>query len=277
MGGDDKTGGRSVVAARRIQPPDPPTIDLESPVLPADLLHQVDADSRRLQENLERRAADHRLREEMARHNFTSKLYANFEHELARYAHSVLRGWMYTGYIFQLLASRGFRLNASETELAKLTADSDLREELATMTVALALPRFKQRALIDGGWTHQGGASLPTYFMGACLYVFPNEFRRWRAQRSRWNRQDRNETFTREVDHAQTSNPAILAVGNLQVADHLHRISPREAAIVAMKIDGYTLEEIAQTLGEASVRAVEGVLYRWRTREKELINEGGDT
>jgi len=275
MGGGGTAGGRSVAAARRVQPAEPDRINLDSPVLQDDLLHRVDEDSRRLQENLERQTADDRLRKEMTRQNFAGPLYRNFEHELARYAHSVLRGWMYTGYVFQLLAGRRFRLHASETELAELAADSDLREELATMTVALALPRFKERALVGGGWTYQGGASLPTYFMGACLYVFPNEFRRWRAQRLRWRRQDWNETVTRDPDHSQTTNPAVLAAGNLRVADHLGQLSPREAAIVTMKMDGYTLEEIAETLGEASVRAVEGVLYRWRTREKDLISKGG--
>ncbi len=45
------------------------------------------------------------------------------------------------------------------------------------MTVAKALPRFKEHALAGGGLRFEGGASLPTYFTGACLYIFPNEFR----------------------------------------------------------------------------------------------------
>ncbi len=35
------------------------------------------------------------------------------------------------------------------------------------MTVALALPRFRELALVRGGWRYEGGASLATYFMGA--------------------------------------------------------------------------------------------------------------
>jgi hypothetical protein len=40
-------------------------------------------------------------------------------------------------------------------------------------------------------------------------------------------------------------------------------------AIVALTVDGYSQEEIVEPLGEASVRAVQGVLYRWRTKERQ--------
>ncbi len=33
------------------------------------------------------------------------------------------------------------------------------------MTVALALPRFRHRAFVEGGWSYEGGASVTTYFM----------------------------------------------------------------------------------------------------------------
>jgi hypothetical protein len=37
-----------------------------------------------------------------------------------------------------------------------------MREELADITVALALPKFRDQALIGGGWRADGGASLST-------------------------------------------------------------------------------------------------------------------
>jgi hypothetical protein len=49
------------------------------------------------------------------------------------------------------------------------------------MAVPCALAGFRQNALIESGWTCEGGASITTYFMGACLYDFPNEFRRYWA------------------------------------------------------------------------------------------------
>jgi hypothetical protein len=89
----------------------------------------------------------------------------------------VMRGWMHSGYIFKLCAARGFALHPSDFELEELSRDSDVREELAIVTVALALPRFREHALVGGGWRFDGGATLSTYFMGGRLYVFPNELR----------------------------------------------------------------------------------------------------
>jgi hypothetical protein len=66
------------------------------------------------------------------------------------------------------------------------------------MIVALALPRFREHALIGGGWRLDGGASLPTYFMGACLYIFPNEFRKRRVYQQKHARALRGEAVKLE-------------------------------------------------------------------------------
>jgi hypothetical protein len=247
--------------------------DLGAPLALPDVLRGIrspaDAeDARRLEENLQRRAADQQLRDELARHDFSGRQYLRFQEELARYGTAVLRAWMYSGYVFKLTASRGFALHPTDTELEELQRDSDARDELANMTVAVALPRFRERALIGSGWRYDGGATLPTYFMGACLYVFPNEFRKRRVQNEKWRRQDKHDpalTVPR-ADHA--ADPAVQATGNIHVVGRLQDADPRARAVVALTIDGYSQEEIAELLGEQSVRAVEGVLYRWRTREK---------
>ncbi|WP_189110278.1 hypothetical protein [Streptomyces camponoticapitis] len=106
---------------------------------------------------------------------------------------------MYAGYIFSMAVGCGFGLNPHELDLERLTSGSDLREELATMTVALAMPRFRRRAFLEGGWTFQGGAGITTYFMGACLYDFPNEFRRHRTREANDRKAQRMPTFHTEV------------------------------------------------------------------------------
>lgn len=242
----------------------------------ANMAPQFAEETRRQQENLARREADRELLAELAACDFTGRRYKRFEEELAGYGMSVLRGWMHSGYIFELTAARGFALNPSEFELEELTRDSDIREELAIMTVALALPRFRKNALVGGGWRFDGGASLSTYFMGACLYVFPNELRKRRVQRKKWMLQDRGDPALTALRDETTSNPAALAVGNIRVRDDLKRVDPRTRAIVALTIDGYTQEEIVELLDEKSVRAVEGVLHRWRTKEKPRLHDGGE-
>jgi hypothetical protein len=233
------------------------------------------AAARQLEENLQRRAADQELRDELAAHDFSGRQYQRFEEELARYGTSVLRAWMYSGYVFKLVAARGFALHPSEAELDELHHDSEVREELANMTVALALPRFREHALIGGGWRSEGGAGLPTYFMGACLYVFPNEFRSRRVQQEKWRRQNRGDPALTMPEEDSASDPAVLATGKIQVLNHLSDIDPRTRAILALTIDGFHQDEIAEMLAEPSVRAVEGVLYRWRIQCKNRM-QGGD-
>ncbi|MFI7449620.1 hypothetical protein ACIBQX_19135 [Nonomuraea sp. NPDC049714] len=283
MSDSEQIAGKGPVVSARVQPLQPAEevlADLEVLASPPEMVRGISAahvaEAHQLRESLLRRAADQRLRDEMARYDFTGEMYQRFENELARYGMSVLRGWMYTGYIFKLTATRKFFLAPTDVELEELQRDSDAREELATMTVALALPRFRQHALVEGGWRYEGGASLPTYFMGACLFIFPNEFRSRRAQQKRWSRALAQGAILLDPDAGITADLESQALGRIRVRDDLGRAGERTRAIVALTLDGYSQEEIAELLGEASVRAVEGALYRWRKTEQEHALEGGD-
>lgn len=223
-----------------------------------------------------RTAADRKLVEVLGAAGFAGPQFDRFRDELARYAVSVLSGWMYSGYVFQLAAERGMVLRPTAAELDELHRDPSLRQELAVMVVAVALPAFREHALVGGGWRADGGASLTTYFLGACLTVFPNEFRKHRSQRQRWQAQDDSSRKAARSRAAATGDPADLIAGTMRVQEDLARMDPRTRAIVALRMDGYHHEEIAEMLGETSVRAVEGVLYRWRIRQPSPGARGGD-
>ncbi|WP_407838048.1 hypothetical protein ACE1OC_19355 [Streptomyces sp. DSM 116496] len=219
--------------------------------------------------------ADRQIVEVLAAEGFEGPQYVRFVEELVRYGISVLRGWMHSGFIFQLVADRGFSLSPQERDLDELARDSDVREELANMTVATALPRFRQRALVEGSWTFEGGASIATYFMGACVYDFPNEFRRHRAARERHRRAlERQQDLYEPIAGGLSIADQVL--GNLGVLDALNSINnPTARAAVALTIDGYTQDEIRQMLDASSVRAIEGLLHRWRTKAKRERGGGG--
>jgi hypothetical protein len=284
MSGNDETVGTwpAVEAwAARAQPFELSSSDLEKPLPLSEILGNVNrelADEvRRLQENLERRIADQELLTKLAACDFTGLRYQRFEEELAAYGMSVLRGWMHSGYIFKLAAGRGFSMHPTDCELEELFRDSDAREELANMTVALALPRFKEHAVVGGGWRFDGGASLSTYFMGSCLYIFPNEFRKRRVYYKKWQRAHYGEATHLDPVVNSRTNPAVIATGKIRVREDLERLDERTRAIVALTLDGYMQEEIVELLGESSVRAVEGVLHRWRTKEKPNAHGEGET
>lgn len=221
------------------------------------------------------RRADRDLVEVLAGCGFAGPLFERFAEELARYGISVLCGWMYSGHVFRLAAGRGFALRPTDYELEELHRDRDLRQDLADMVVAVALRRFREDALVGGGWRADGGASLTTYFLGTCLSAFPNEFRRYRAQRRRWQVEDALDPAIAGSESLAEADPAELIAEVLGVRDELRQADPRTRAIVALRMDGYHQEEIAEILGEKSARAIEGVLYRWRVRESRRRREGG--
>lgn len=147
--------------ARHVKPAEQPhSFDLGAPVSASEAMGHMASpfvdDASRLQESLERRMADRQLLKVLSSENFTGPRYVRFTEELARYGISVLRGMMHSGYVFKLVALRGYALNPTESELEELVRNSDVRDELATMTVARALPRFRKHALVDGGWRFEG-------------------------------------------------------------------------------------------------------------------------
>lgn len=233
------------------------------------------SDSGGSKDSEERRAADEQLLKYLARTGFEGREYDRFQHELACYALSVLCAWLYSGYVFHLVARhKGFDVRPTEAERQELRRSSDLREELAGLTVARALPRFRQTALIEGGWTYAGGAGLTSYFMGACLGAFPNEFRRHRAGEERYRRAVARQQTLQFPDPSAPSAEQ-EALGTLWVQDLLADIpDPRtRTAVTALAVAGYTHAEIQELLDAPSPRVVEGILYRWRSKMRRSEGE----
>ncbi|MFD5083407.1 hypothetical protein ACFWOG_12310 [Kitasatospora sp. NPDC058406] len=285
----DAAGGQVApvhVHARDLQPSgrpgrvglDPTVLALDAPV-PAEVFlaeeSRLDHESLCLRENIDRRMADAHLVRLLADKGFEGTEYDRFVTELVRYGVAVLRAWMHSGYVFKLVAERGFGLKPNEFELEELHRDGELRDQLATMIVAKALPRFRRRALVEGGWRFEGGASITTYFMGACVYDFPNEFRSWRANEERQARAlRRQKAVYREPVSALSVADEVL--GNLEVIAGLEQIKNKQTRdAVVLTLEGYSQEEIRELLGASSARAIEGLIYRWRVEEKKK-REGRD-
>ena len=152
---------------------------------------------------------------------------------------------------------------------------SGRRPDLNATVAKPGPPRFRDRALIGDGWRPDGGARLSTYFVGACLYEFPNQFHSRRDQAERWRRQDNCDPALVRAEADPAGDPAALTAVRLWVQGKLCDLDPRARAVVTLKIEGYRQDEIAKILGEPSARAVEGVLYRWRAQQKKLL-QGGD-
>lgn len=291
--GDTLDCARADTATRPLQPsPEPPPPEphatrsaegpaegrrrLEAPVPEDEILEGLnrhDAEkAAELAEQLQRRLADADLVAELSRDGFTGPAWELFRDDLVRYANSVMGGWLQTGYIFALTKKRGFAQDPGPELLDQLALDADVRQEIATMTIAVALPRFREKALVGGGWDPEKGANVTTYFMGACVLAFLNEFRRHRLQQRRWGKSDdRQLHYDRQAlydpDRGPITDPGAIATGNERVREVLSRAKEREQAILAARLDGYSYAEIVELFDESSIRAIEGVVYRWRTHE----------
>ena len=267
----------------------PTAVSLVKPGEEFQVVDEVDlagvADDRR--EDLRRREADAKLLAELRTDGFSGKKYAQFERELVAYALEVFQAWLATGHIFKLCADRGRHLSPSDQEFEMLR-NKQYRIDTAGMTIGSALRTFKLKALAGGGWSSSGGASLTTYFMGAVIYAYGNVLRDDRAAR---NRQTRSAVVVRRLaersrplftdgaldgDAAELcADPSFNVVSRMAVNDVLTSASERERKILALHLDGYTHQEIAEIMGERTARSIEGVIYRWRKRQQEMLSLEG--
>jgi len=120
------------------------------------------------------------------------------------------------------------------------------------------------------GWDPARGAQLTTYFIGQCLFQYPNVFRRWQNER------DQALPAAPEwFDDFKPHGPDVTFVQRTQVDEVLSQMDPLVAEIFTKKyIDGLTYEEIAQHIpGIATARAAENRV----TREKKRWQQGKRT
>jgi len=261
--------------AAPLQPANGPAL-LTSPVALAaleDLGTATEArDAAVLQENLQRRLADRALVDSFAAAEFDCPAYRRFQIELIRYGLAVMRAWLYSGRAFALLNERRINLRPTAWELDRLQIDSDARGEIADFAIARALPDFEDRALRRGGWKATGGASLPTYFMGASLYQVPNPFRHWRRREQRLTPITLNGLAPAPVASAPF-DPADRLAMRETLHRALARLDPSHREALQLSLDGYAHTEIAEILGLRSDRAVEGTLRRTRQRIAAFLDQ----
>jgi len=247
---------------------------------------QARAEVERLAEQVRRHAVDRQLFELVRAEGFCGRRWRRLSDDLVRYGWAVMDAWLRTGYVFAKAESIGRPLKHSETETLELAVDRDLREELCAETVARALNNFRAAAVKGVGWEPDGGASLTTFFVGACVQAFNNEFRRWSRHERRWghNRAVDPQDLLKHGDRlAQVQRgphmfgePARTAADS----DHFSRVCAEltdvERAIVQLTDDGFSQEEIGEALG-MTVRAVEGRLYRLRQKDiRSRVKGNGD-
>jgi hypothetical protein len=241
--------------------------------------------ARRAAESLARRAHDLEMVNTLALARFEGPAFEVFAGELAAYGYPVILAWLRRGTIWQYCAERGRPLYPTDAEREILEGQFDERLELALETVAQGLKFFRERVLLAGKWSFDGGATLTTYFIGACLLAFPNEFRRWHAERRRWNLAVTAAVLTSPEGRTVAdlpgggpvsacdmvsgrgsgpcSDPADVAAARSVVLGELRSLPHVIRDAAALVIDGMGFAEAGAALGTTD-RGIEGRLYRYR-------------
>ena len=228
--------------------------------------------------NLARREEDRDVIARLAKSNFEGPSQDLFEAELAAYGYPVMMAWTRTGEIIKKTKEKGRPLQIPFDGPGWSRED---RSELSSETVARALFFFREKVLRAGAWDHNRGATIRTYFVGACLFQFPNAYQRWQAERQHWNRHPIVSTddsdgpdILYQVPSGDDTEHRAIARQELQRAmAELADKFPELHQVVEMWLTGLTDAQAAERLG-ITPRALEGRWRRFRRRHRRRLTEG---
>jgi DNA-directed RNA polymerase specialized sigma24 family protein len=213
------------------------------------------------------READRRLVELLAADGFSGPVfdrgYPKMIDRLAGYAWPILLGWITRGEIVRLCRDAGRPIR--NTPLRQLTTDD--RMELASEAVLAGERLFLEVGLRHGHWRPDGGLSLRTYFVNACVREFARVHDRWQKGRNDaeqllllgWH-------YLGEEPLLDTAlGPEQLAVLQDQVSEAIGHIpDPLLRQVLAYRALGYTEREAA---GRAGLRPKQAERRLARYRE----------
>jgi RNA polymerase sigma factor (sigma-70 family) len=210
------------------------------------------------------RDADERLFNRLASQGFAGPEYEAFANKLARFGFATMKSWIRSGRIFKESADRGRPLARREF------ISYEDSQDLALETCAAGLASFQKRAILEKGWRPDGGSSLSTYFIGACVYQFPNVYRGWlRSQRS-LTIADAGVPNLVHYDYRPEISAEDTVIPQLDFERILSELPPKQGRVLLLNAYGYSHAEIGEQLGITS-KAVEGLLRRARHAAQKII------
>jgi len=217
--------------------------------------------------HLDRLAGDIELVSELIVAGYEGKTWDRFANALAKYGYQVIWSWIRTGLIFERCREKGLGKYLYKGRPALGIEDID---EIAQDTVVRAVTSFRDRVLVPGKWNPSKGASLKTFFIGACLIEFLSVYRG--AAKSIIRRRQREILADELPPSLQSSSgidPARQALLRAEVASARANVRvARTGTILELIAQGYTQPEIAEML-EVTVKAIESSLARHRRDMKE--------
>lgn len=227
------------------------------PIAPVPATDLVEFDPTAEAQRLRRLEADRDLLDHLMIRSYRGREWDEFTDILVRYGITVIRSWARSGVIFERCAARQRpccgRINI---------VDHDEADEVAIETVAAAWRYFETHVLRGRRWDHTKGASIKTFFIGACVLFFSRPYARWY----------RHERQRASLDLPPRDVPAVddpSLPGRLLIQDEtLEQLlvgTPAKTAEIMRYIayEGLTYAEIAE-LCDTTVDAVKQRVTRFR-------------
>jgi hypothetical protein len=228
----------------------------ESPLeLPASALARFDKTA--AAEHLARLEGDAELITQLMLNDYSGPLWDRLAKALAEYGIQVIGAWIggRRRTIFEQCRAKGI----GSLVLSEYTPEEGF--ELALETVAKAIVTFRDNVLKPGRWKPARGATLKTFFIGQCVFQFPNIYRRWQASAAN-ERVARQRVRRMDPEFLRPAATVDAAAEARRELAKLAAKAPDDPAVLrfARRL-GYSLEELAEIAG-TTTRAIEGRLYR---------------
>ena len=148
-------------------------------------------------------------------------------------------------------------------------------QDLAVDAAVEGAVLFRRAALVGGGWSPDRGASLLTYYIGACIQVFPTVYRRWFRINVPWSAAELVAEPTERISPDPNQEIVALRLLLQSVMGRLHSVDERAYVAITMKAQGYPHTLIAQALG-CPAKSVERLVSRGRRKCQEILRESGE-
>lgn len=206
---------------------------------------------------LDRLTADNELLDRLMFRSYAGPEFEEFQDLCIRYGITVIRAWCRTGEIFTRCAQKGRPVQR------QIEVPADEAEDLALEVVAEAWNYFLRKVLIPRTWNPSRGATIKSFFIGACVLFFPKVYRRWEG-----HERQQHGLLDGDVPHERgarnDSDPAVQLVDREPLAVFCASLEPSNAAIVRYRVEeDLTVPEIAELCG-LSEKAVKQRLHRLR-------------
>lgn len=212
-------------------------------------------------ESVDRLAADVELINLLMWAQYAGADWLKFREVLARYGVAVLHKWILSGQIFRECATKGFGAVRRRRRV-----DEDEALGIAGETVAHAIRFFRERVLIPGVWNPAKGASVRTYFVGACVLHFPNIYGRVRGGERLEPRLVPDSEEGVPVASLEDARPFSRPDHRAELLRHFDDLPDEETKIMVRgRVEGYSDEEIGRTLNTTR-KGVETRFYRLHRR-----------